>query len=93
MKQPATAEQIQSCTQYLLDRFDYDKRMAEVTEQLSMAPDALDEALVRFINGDILALRLTLESAAKAICERSAKTLVAGYGDNWQSKLEELSYE
>lgn len=90
---PSTTDQIQSCTQYLHDRFDYNKRMAEVTEQLSMTPDALDEALVRFIGWDILALRLTLENAAKAICERSAKTLVTGYGDNWRVKLDEVSYE
>ena len=88
MDEPSTTEQIQSCTQYLLDRFNYDKRMAQVTEQISMTPDALDEALVRFLNGDILSLRLTLENAAKEICERSAKTLVAGYGDNWQAQLE-----
>lgn len=88
MNQPTTTDQIQSCTQYLLDRFNYDKRMEEVTEQLSVTPDALDEALVSFINGDILALRLMLENAAKAICERSAKTLVAGCGDNWQMQLE-----
>jgi len=93
MNEPSTTDQIQSCTQYLLDRFDYDKRMAEVTEQISMAPDALDEALVRFMNYDLTCLRLTLENAAKAICERSAKTLVAGYGDNWRVKLDEVSYE
>lgn len=89
MNEPATTQElVDSCTQYLLDRFNYDNRMAQATEQLSMTPDALDEALVRFLSGDILALRLTLENAARAICERSAKTLVAGYGDNWQAQLE-----
>lgn len=67
--------------------------MMEVSEQLALNPDALDEALVRFMNGDILALRLTIENAARAVCERSAHKLIKFHADKWQEFYEEVDYE
>ena len=88
-----TSELIESCAAYLHDRFNYETRMMEVSEQLSVNPDALDEAMVRFMNGDILALRLTFESAAKAICERSAQKLINVHGAAWQEFYERDDFE
>lgn len=86
-------EQLESCTTYLHDRFNYETRMMEVSEQLALNPDALDEAMVRFMSGDILALRLTIENAAKAICERSAQKLIKARGDKWQEFYERDEFE
>jgi len=91
--EPTTQELIESCTTYMHDRFNYDKRMEEVSEQLALNPDALDEALVRFMNGDILALRLTLENAARAVCERSAQKLIKAHSDKWQEFYERDEFE
>lgn len=90
---PTTPELIESCAAYLHLRFDYETRLMEVSEQLALNPDALNEALVRFMNGDILALRLTLENAAKAICERSAQKLIKAHGDAWQEFYERDEFE
>ena len=85
--------QLESCAQYLHDRFDYETRMSEVSERLSLNPDALDEALVRFMDGDILSLRLTIENAAKVICERSAQKLIKAHSDAWQEFYERDEFE
>lgn len=90
---PSAQEQLESCTQYLHDRFNYETRMMEVSEQLALNPGTLDEALVRFIGGDILALRLTIENAAMAICERAAQKLVKARGDKWQEFYERDDFE
>ena len=86
-------DQIQSCAQYLHDHFNYETRMMEVSEQLALNPDALDEALVRFMGGDILSLRLTIENAAMAICERAAQKLVKAKGDLGLKFYEEVDCE
>lgn len=92
MNQPneslTTQELTTACTNYLLERFNYQARIAEVSEQLSTEPDKLDAALVAFMLDSGLLLRVTVENAAKAICERSAAKLVKQYGDRWQSELE-----
>lgn len=90
---PTTQELIESCATYLHDRFNYETRMMEVTEQLALNPDAIDEVMVRFMNGDILALRLTLENAAKAICERSAQKLIKAHGSSWREFYERDEFE
>lgn len=86
-------DQLTACTEYLLNRFNYETRMIEVSEQLALNPDALDESLVRFMNGDILALRLTIENAARAICERSAHKLIKVHGDKWREFYERDEFE
>ena len=88
-----TTDQLQSCAQYLHDRFNYETRMMEVSEQLALNPDALDDALVRFMGGDILALRLTIESAAMEICARSAEKLVKAKGEEWQEFYEREDFD
>lgn len=88
-----STDQIQSCARYLHDRFSYETRMMEVSEQLALSPDALDEALVRFMGGDILALRLTIEKAAMAICERAAQKLVKAHGPAWREFYERDEFE
>lgn len=94
MKEDLTTDElIESCTTYLHDRFNYETRMMEVSEQLALNPDALDEALVRFMNGDILALRLTLENAARAVCARSAQKLIKAHGDAWREFYERDEFE
>lgn len=86
-------DQLTACTEYLLNRFNYEARMAEVSEQLSLNPDAIDEALASFMSGDALTLRLAIENAARAICERSAQRLIKVHGDGWQEFYEEVDYE
>ena len=88
-----TTDQIQSCARYLHNRFNYETRMIEVSEQLALNPDALDDALVRFMGGDILALMLTIENAAMAICARSAQKLVKAHGDKWREFYERDDFE
>ena len=88
-----TTAQLQSCTRYLHARFNYEARMIEVSEQLALNPDALDEALVRFMGGDILALRLTIENAAMAICERAAQKLIKAHGSAWREFYERDEFE
>lgn len=90
---PSTADQIQGCAQYIHDRFNYETRMAEITEQLSLNPDALDEALVRFMNDDTLTVRLTIENAARAVCERAAHKLIKVHGDGWREFYERDEFE
>lgn len=93
MTNPTTDELIKGCTDYLHLRFNYETRMMEVSEQLALNPDALDEALVRFMDGDILALRLTIENAARAICGRAAEKLVKAKGDGWLKFYDEVDCE
>ena len=93
MTNPTTSELMTSCAQYLHDRFNYDTRMAEITEQLALNPDALDEALVRFMGGDILALRLVIEKAAMEICVRSAEKLIKAHGSSWREFYERDEFE
>lgn len=90
---PTTNEIIESCTTYLHDRFNYSTRMAEVTEELSMTPDALDLALAAFMLDSGLLLRVTIENAARRICKSSAIKLIKAHGENWRSFYEEVSYE
>lgn len=93
MSNPTTDELIKGCTDYLHLRFNYETRMMEVSEQLALNPDALDEALVRFMDGDILALRLTIENAARAVCDRSAQKLIKVHDDRWREFYERDEFE
>lgn len=93
MTEPTTPELIESCTTYLHDRFSYRTRMAEVTEQLSMNPEALDVALAAFMVDGGLLLRVTIENAAKTICERSAQKLIKAHGDKWQEFYERDDFD
>lgn len=86
-------DQLTACTEYLLNRFNYETRMIEVSEQLALNPDALDEALVRFMSDDTLTLRLTIENAARAVCERSAQKLIKVHGDAWREFYERDEFE
>lgn len=89
----STTEQLESCTQYLLDRFSYTTRMAEVTEELSMTPESLDAALAAFMLDSGLLLRVTLENAARRVCERAALKLIKTHGDGWQEFYEREDFE
>ena len=94
MKEDLTTDElIKGCTDYLHLRFNYETRMMEVSEQLALNPDALDEALARFMSGDILALRLVIENAAMAICERDAQKLVKAHGSSWREFYERDEFE
>lgn len=86
-------DQLTACTEYLLSRFNYEARMAEVSEQLSLNADAIDEALARFMSGDALTLRLAMENAARAICERAAQRLIKVHGDAWLELYERDEFE
>ena len=88
---PSTADQIKSCTQYLLDRFDCHARMEQVHEW--MDADKLTEALRKHEAGDMMAISLLMEETARMLCMRSAEALVYAHGDKWQSFYEEISYE
>lgn len=85
--------QLESCTQYLLDRFDYTVRMHEVTERLSMNPEALDAALAAFMLDSGLLLRVTIENAARRVCASSAQKLIKAHGDKWQEFYERDEFE
>lgn len=85
---PSTTDLTTACTNYLLERFDYSRRMQEVSEQLSMTPDKLDAALVAFMLDSGLLLRVTIENAARAIVERYAANIIKRYGAGWQAFLE-----
>ncbi len=89
-----TTELTTACAKHLFNHFDWQARASEVVEQVSVqAPEAFDKAIGSFMRGDNLALRLVLESAAMTLCERSAKTLVSGYGDGWYEQLNVASYD
>ena len=82
-----------ACAEYLFNKFDWRNRISEVTEELSLEPKTLDNALAAFMQMDSLTLRLTLEKVAMAFSERSARILVAKYQDGWREALEEPSYD
>ena len=93
-EQAAKTEAIEhACAEYLFNKFDWKNRICEVTEELSLEPKTLDNALAAFMYCDSLTLRLTLEKVAMAFSERSARILVAKYQDNWREALEEPSYD
>ena len=97
MNQPnessSTDELIESCARYLHDRFDYRTRMAEVAEELSMNPEALDAALAAFMLDSGLLLRVMIENAAKRVCEWSARKLIRAHGGAWQEFYERDDFE
>ena len=84
---------VNECAELLFNRFDWKSRIGEVTEELSLEPKTLDNALAAFMQLDSLTLRLTLEKVAMAFCERSATTLIKAYGDKWREMLETPSYD
>lgn len=88
---PSTQEQIESCTQYLLDRFDMQARMEQVHEW--MGAESLTEALHKFDAENPWPLRDLMQKTARELCACSAVALVKTHGENWQSFYEEVSYE
>lgn len=83
-----------ACAEYLFASFNWSKRTAEVVEILNgETPNRLDGAIAAFMMMDSLTLRLMLESAAKAICERSAQKLIKAHGDSWQEFYERDEFE
>lgn len=88
---PSTTDQIKSCTQYLLDRFDCHARMEQVHEW--MDADKLTEALRKHNAGDMMAISLLMEETARMLCRKSAKALVKAHGDKWQEFYERDDYE
>ena len=93
-EQAAKTEALEhECAEYLFNKFRWKDRIGEVTEELSLEPKALDNALAAFMELDSLTLRLTLENVAMSFCERSAKTLVKKYQDKWQESLESPCYD
>ena len=93
-EQAAKTEALEhAAAEYLFNKFDWKNRISEVTEELSLEPKTLDNALAAFMQLDSLTLRLTLEKVAMAFSERSARILVAKYQDGWRDALEEPSYD
>lgn len=84
-------DQIQSCTQYLLDRFDMQARMEQIHEW--MDADKLTEALRKHEAGDLIAINLLIAETAIMLCMRSAEALIKAHGDKWQIFYEEVIYE
>lgn len=83
--------QLESCTQYLLDRFDCHARMEQVHEW--MDADRLAEALRKHEAGDLMAINLLVEETARMLCAKSAKALVKAHGDKWQEFYERDEFE
>lgn len=88
---PSTNELIESCTQYLLDRFSYQARMEQVHEW--MDADSLTEALRKHEAGDLMAINLLMEETARMLCAKSAAALIKAHGDNWQEFYERDEFE
>lgn len=88
---PSTKEQLESCTQYLLDRFNYQSRMQQVHEWMNA--DKLTEALRKHETGDMMAINLLMEETARMLCRRSAEALVYAHGDAWQEFYERDEFE
>ena len=84
---------VNECAELLFNRFDWKSRIGEVTEELSLEPKTLDNALAAFMQLDSLTLRLTLEKVALSFCERSATTLIKAYGDKWREMLDGVDYD
>ena len=84
---------VNECAELLFNRFDWKSRIGEVTEELSLEPKTLDNALAAFMQLDSLTLRLTLEKVAMSFCERSATTLIKAYGDKWREMLDGVDYD
>ena len=84
---------VNECAEYLFQRFDWESRTAEVEEVLSMDFKALTNAHARFMQGYSLDLRLVFDKSAMELCERSAKTLIRGYGAAWREMLEGGDWE
>ena len=84
---------VNECAELLFNRFDWKSRIGEVTEELSLEPKTLDNALAAFMQLDSLTLRLTLEEVAMSFCERSATTLIKAYGDKWREMLDGVDYD
>lgn len=84
---------LNSCAEYLFNKFDWKNRINDVTEYLSTEPKTLDNALAAFMMMDSLTLRLALDKVAMHFCERSAEILTKKYGANWLVELEGADYE
>jgi len=84
-------DQIQSCAQYLLDRFNYQSRMEQIHEW--MDADKLTEALRKHEAGDMMAINLLMEETARMLCRCSAEALIKARGDGWQEFYERDEFE
>lgn len=76
------SDQLNSATQYLLDRFNYQAKMEQVHEW--MDADKLTEALRKHEAGDMMAINLLMEETARMLCRRSAESLIKAHGAAWQ---------
>ena len=78
-----------ACAEYLFKQIDWQKAMPTVLEQLNTTqPEALEAALVEFVGGNNLTLRLLLDKIAMDGAEVIAAQTVAIHGDNWLLALE-----
>lgn len=85
----AKDQQIHSATEHLFNKFDWSKRIGEVTEILNNeTPIRIDSALAAFMQMDSLTLRLMLDSVAMELCECEARRLVSAHGKDWILALE-----
>lgn len=83
-----------ACAEWLFKQIDWKKTMPSVLEQLNTTqPEALEAALVEFVKGNNLTLRLMLDKAAMDDLEEKAKRLVAIQGKDWMVSLDELNYD
>lgn len=84
-------DQLTSATQYLLDRFSYQARMEQVHEWMNA--DKLTEALRKHEAGDMMAINRLMEETARALCVKSALSLIKAHGDKWQEFYERDEFE
>lgn len=89
-EQAAKTEALEhSCAEYIFKQIDWQKTMPSVLEHLNtVQPEALEAALVEFVKGNNLTLRLLLDSAAMHDCEVMAYHVVVVHGENWLLALE-----
>lgn len=76
---------IHQAAEYLFAKVDWKETMPSVLEHLNtVQPEALEAALVEFVKGNNLTLRLMLDKAAMDDCEAKAKKLVEYHDWRWE---------
>ena len=80
---------IHQAAEYLFAKVDWKETMPSVLEHLNtVQSEALEAALVEFVKGNNLTLRLLLDKAAMDGAEVIAAQIVAIHGDKWLLALE-----
>lgn len=80
---------INQAAEYLFAKVDWKETMPSVLEHLNtVRPEVLEAALVEFVKGNNLTLRLMLDDAAMDGAEVIAAQIVAIHGDKWLLALE-----